>query len=143
MDKKFNINQIEHSIKNMDLALTLHSKLGQHRQLNESTQYAKGLVTGLGLADCIDLDESTKYHKEISEKYNALYSFIESNVHNGLDDNALIQFTVSELRPIYGFSPPHIQEKIRTKYTQCRFCGELFLNEVIQVHLQSHGNDDD
>jgi hypothetical protein len=142
MDKKFIINQIEHSIKNMDDALTLHSQINQNRQLNESKQFAKGLVTGLGIANGINLDESKKYHDEISEKYSALYEVINSNLYDRLDEISKIEFTVSELRPIYGFCTPDIREKIKTKYTQCKFCGDLFLNEEIQSHLKSYDNDD-
>ncbi|MFL1616199.1 hypothetical protein GHT89_16505 [Acinetobacter baumannii] len=47
---------------------------------------------------------------------------------------SVIEFTVSELRPIYGFCTPDIRRKIETRYIQCEFCGELFLHEEITEH---------
>ncbi|MDX7882055.1 hypothetical protein [Acinetobacter nosocomialis] len=80
MYKDFIINQIESSIKNMEDALSLDSKFNQQRQLNETMHYAKGLVTGLGLANVIDLNEYKKYIEDISDQHSALLEKIASNI---------------------------------------------------------------
>lgn len=42
--------------------------------------YAKGLVTGISLADGIDLSMSTKYHTLITENYLSLSETVKSNI---------------------------------------------------------------
>lgn len=60
-----------------------------------------------------------------------------------------MEFTLDELKQIYMVFSSHIvpvgvKEKIESVYTQCPFCGNLFLHEEIENHrLTSTCNDDE
>lgn len=58
-----------------------------------------------------------------------------------------MEFTLEELRTIYvvfstNIVAAGIKEKIESVYTQCPFCGNLFLHEEIENH-RSTCNDDE
>lgn len=59
-----------------------------------------------------------------------------------------MEFTLEELRTIYmvfksNFAPIYIVQKIEEKYTQCPFCGDLFLHEEIEHHRATSTCNDD
>lgn len=60
-----------------------------------------------------------------------------------------MEFTREELKTIYmvfksdAFAPIYIVKKIEEKYTQCNFCGELFLHEEIDHHRATSTCNDD
>lgn len=80
MNTELLIQQIEASIKHMDDVLLLPLSLNPLNRLNETMNYAKGLVTGISLADGIDLSMSTKYHTLITENYLSLSETVKSNI---------------------------------------------------------------
>lgn len=59
-----------------------------------------------------------------------------------------MEFSRQELRTIYmvfssNLVPAGIKEKIEQLYTQCPFCGDLFLHEEIEEHRSTSTCNDD